>query len=237
MLFKKFLLLVVFLLCLSIALFMVSRDAGWQLMGMHVDRVETNQKVVALTFDDGPTPVYTQEIVDILEQHQVKATFYLVGKDIQRFPDQTRLIIDAGHELGNHSYTHQRMVFKSLSFVEQEVESTDDLLRSAGQTGEISFRPPYGKKLFVLPYYLSKTKRTSVTWDVAPEAVLGMDVSRVDLTRYALEQTRPGSIILLHVMYASRKNSMDSVSDVITGLKSQGYSFVTVSELLALREE
>ena len=105
------------------------------------------------------------------------------------------------------------------------------LIRSVGYSGDITFRPPYGKKLFVLPYYMEKNEIASITWDVAPDSVLPMEASPEDLTNYTLNNTRPGSIILMHVMFKSRANSMAAVPEIIKGLKSQGYRFVTVTEL------
>ena len=81
-----------------------------------------------------------------------------------------RKIVAAGHEVGNHSYSHVRMLLVTPSFVQQEIEKTDRLIRAAGYDREINFRPPYGKKLFALPWYLSKTGRKTITWDVEPDS-------------------------------------------------------------------
>ncbi len=132
------------LLGIAILLFMYSRSDDKQFMGILIDRVDTDRKVVALTFDDGPQPEYTQELLGILEAHKIKATFYLVGKNVERHFDETTAIINAGHEIGNHSWSHPRMVFKSQKFIAEEIESTDKVIRAAGQLGEIYFRPPFG---------------------------------------------------------------------------------------------
>lgn len=232
MLIKKIVVGLLILFAMSVLLFMASRSEDKQLMGTLINRVETDRKVVALTFDDGPTREYTQELLAILDRHEIKATFYLVGKNIERHAEETSAILNAGHEIGNHSWSHPRMVFKSQQFIADEIESTDSVIRAAGQAGEIYFRPPFGKKLFALPYYLNKTNRTSITWDVAPERSLGDKASTAELVEYTLANTKPGSIILLHVMYPSRKNSMQAVPEIITGLRTEGYEFVTVSELL-----
>jgi len=217
---------------MAFLLFMVSRSEDKQLMGTLIDRVDTDRKVVALTFDDGPTPEYTQDLLGILQAHDIKATFYLVGKNMERNVDETRAILNAGHDIGNHSWSHPRMVFKSQQFIAKEIESTDRVIRAAGYSEVIHFRPPFGKKLIALPYYLNKTNRTSITWDVAPERQLGEMASTEEIVEYTLANTKPGSIILLHVMYPSRKNSMQAVPGIITGLRADGYEFVTVSELL-----
>ncbi len=120
--------------------------------------VETNQKVVALTFDDGPTKK-VDSILAMLNKYDVKATFFLIGNEIEKNQEEAIKIVEAGHQVGNHTYSHQRMVFKSPSFIKEEIEKTDDIIKSIGYEGEIDFRPPNGKKLAALPYYLDKNKK------------------------------------------------------------------------------
>ncbi len=207
----------------------------FQVAGEIVPRVETREKVVALTFDDGPTPGYTEEVLGTLEREDVEATFYLIGEEIERHPEEAERIVAAGHELGNHSYSHRRMVFVSGDLVEEEVEDTDRLIREAGYKGEISFRPPYGKKLVALPRFLGRTGRTTVTWDVEPESVPELEGDAGGISTHVLENAGPGSIILLHPMYDGRGASREAIAPIIRGLKDRGYRFVTVSELLEMR--
>ncbi len=147
-----------------------------------------------------------------------------------------RQLVAAGHELGNHSYSHERMVFVSPWFVREEVERTDRLIREAGYGGEIYFRPPYGKKLLALSYYLSRTGRKTVTWDVDPDSGLGVAADSESIAAYVLAHARPGSIILLHVMYPSRRESLKAVGEIVERLRAEGYGFQTVSELLSTPE-
>src|SRR5215210_5068368 len=144
------------------ALWQASRSRTFQFFGQLVPRVNTSQKVVALTFDDGPTPGATGQILSVLEEEHVRATFFVTGAELEMNMAEGRRLVAAGHELGNHSYSHARMILVTPSFVRREVERTDELIREAGQQGEIFFRPPYGKKLFALPYYLSRTGRKTV---------------------------------------------------------------------------
>jgi peptidoglycan-N-acetylglucosamine deacetylase len=213
----------------------VSRARTFQLMGEIVPRVETSQKVVALTFDDGPTTEGTNEVLAILKDYDVKASFFLIGADIQTHPESVKQIIAAGHEIGNHSYSHKRMFFQTPSFIQREIDDTDRLIRQAGYEGTIHFRPPFGKKFLLLPYYLSKRDKKSIMWDVEPESDAEIDGNAENIIHHVLQQTKPGSIILLHVMYKSRQPSMNAVGPIIKGLKEQGFEFKTVSELLALK--
>jgi peptidoglycan-N-acetylglucosamine deacetylase len=216
------------------AFWQVSKARSFQLMGEIVPRVETSEKVVALTFDDGPTPEATAEVLAILKEENVKASFFLIGADMQKNPESLKQIIGAGHEVGNHSYTHERMLFKTPSFIQREIDDTDRLIGEAGYEGSVHFRPPFGKKFLLLPYYLSKRGKKTIMWDVEPESHKEVDGDAEKITGYVLKQTKPGSIILLHVMYKGREASMKAVGPIIKSLKEQGFAFKTVSELLAL---
>ena len=219
-----------------LGLWQISRSRTFQFFGQLVPRVNTAHKVVALTFDDGPTPEATGPILSALDRGHVRATFFVTGAELEKNMAEGRKIIAAGHELGNHSYSHERMVLVTPSFVRQEVERTDRLIRDAGHQGEIYFRPPYGKKLFTLPYYLAKTGRKSVTWDVEPDSDPEIAADSDKIAEHVLSRTRPGSIIILHVMYRSRGESLEAVGKIVEGLKARGYGFKTVSELLAAAE-
>ena len=233
---KRIVLILLGLPILLFGLWKYSKSESSQLFGEIINRADIGKKVVALTFDDGPSAAYTQEILDVLEDNGIKATFFLVGKEIQSNPLEAQRIVAAGHEVGNHSFTHSRMLFKSLDFVKDEIDNTSQLIRKAGYAGEIYFRPPYGKKLFTLPYYLDSKNITSITWDVAPDSVLPLNASPDALAQYAVANTRPGSIILMHVMFKSRRNSMAAVPKIISGLKEKGYQFVTVEQLISQRK-
>ena len=227
-----FLIFLVIFLVISSALFGVSKSRTFQFFGEIVPRVETLEKAVALTFDDGPSLEKTDEILQILRQENVRATFYVMGAEIENNPGELEKIVSEGHEIGNHTFNHERMILVSPSFVKSEIERTDELIRKAGWTNEITFRPPFCKKLFTLPYYLSKNNRKTITWDVEPETFVEKSE---DLIKHTLENTKNGSIILLHVMYKSRAESMKSVRPIINGLREKGFKFKTVSELLAMK--
>jgi peptidoglycan-N-acetylglucosamine deacetylase len=227
---------IILLLGISYVLFNLSKSRTFQFFGGLVNQVDTSEKVVALTFDDGPA-IHTDEILTILKAENVKGTFFLTGNEIEKYPDDAKRIAEEGHEIGNHSYSHQRMVLKSPSFIKEEIEKTDELIRQIGYKGEIHFRPPFGKKLFVLPYYLDKHDRKSIIWSIEPETYPEVAADSTKIAEHVIDNIEPGSIILLHVMYESRRESLLSVKEIITSLKEQGYKLVTVSELLTYEEE
>jgi len=213
-------------------LWQLSKMRDFQLVGKLVTRVGCPDKVVALSFDDGPTREYTDTVLATLAKHAVKATFFVTGSEVEKNLAEARRIASAGHELGNHSYSHARMVFKLPATVKDEIEKTDAAIRNAGYSGQIHFRPPYGKKLLILPWYLQKAGKTTIMWDIEPETFPEVAASAEKISDHIMQQVRPGSIILLHVMYSSREESRKALELVIPGLKKQGFAFATVSELI-----
>ncbi|QHV95327.1 polysaccharide deacetylase family protein [Spirosoma endbachense] len=207
----------------------------FQLFGNLIYRVETDVKVVALTFDDGPTQ-YTGELVDLLQQQGVKATFFLIGSNLQKNPAYGSRLAEAGHEIGNHTFSHTRMILKTYATIEQEIEKTDSIIRAITGQREILFRPPYCKKFIGLPYYLREHNRKTITWDVEPESYADVRQSSKRIMQHVVDRTKPGSIILLHCMGTDDWKSRQSLRGLIVGLKKAGYQFVTVSELLRYRK-
>jgi len=221
------------LLVVAFAAYTLSKSRTFQLAGEIVNRVDTTEKVVALTFDDGPTE-WTPEILKMLAVAGVPATFFLTGADLDLHPDQGAEIARAGHEIGNHTYTHRRMMLISADTVADEIERTDAAIARTGYRGPVTFRPPYGKKLWALPHYLAEHGRTTVTWDLEPDSAGAPTTDQI--VKDTVESVRPGSIILLHVMLESRSASRAAVPQIIARLQSDGYRFVTVSKLLTLDE-
>jgi peptidoglycan/xylan/chitin deacetylase (PgdA/CDA1 family) len=213
--------------------FRLSNARRFQLFGEIVPRVETDARTVALTFDDGPTPAGADSVLAVLREEAIRATFFLNGADIARYPAAARRIVLAGHEIGNHTWDHPRMLGRAAGFTRAQIERTDSIIRSIGYTGPIHFRPPYGKKLIVLPWVLARSGRTTVTWDVDPDSYSDVAATADGIVAHVRERVRPGSIVLLHVMFPSRATSRAAVRDIIRALRTDGYAFVTVSELLA----
>lgn len=213
--------------------FAFSKARTVQLFGTIVPRVETSKRIIALTFDDGPDPAALQEILTDLQG--AKATFFLIGAQMQEHPEVAPKLIANGEEIGNHTFHHDRMVFKSPAHIRSEVESTDALIRAAGWRGPILFRAPFGKKLVYLPWYLYRHQRIHVTWDVEPNSDPRIDRDANLIVANVLEKTRPGSIILLHPWYANRGATRAAIAPIVRGLRARGFEFVTVSQLLASR--
>ena len=207
----------------------ISKATCFTLTADIVCRVETDQKLVALTFDDGPTKEGVEAVLPMLKRYDAKGTFFLIGYDSRQDPALVRKIAASGHEVGNHSFHHRRMVLHSSTFYDQEIRSTDALLEAAGAPKPRLFRPPYGKKLIGLPLAVERNGKEMIMWDSG-------DPPDRDPKVYAakvLEQIRPGSITLIHPMYGSRQTERDALPLILEGLRQRGYRMVTVSELIA----
>ena len=175
---------------------------------------------------------YATQVLNILEDHNVKGTFFLNGSGIQQNKQSAIDLVNAGHQIGNHSYNHKNMMLMGLDEVREEIDSTTALIRQIGFESEIYFRPPYGKKLFVLPYYLKSKGIKTITWNVEPETYPKVAGSSASIAEYVIKSSTPGSIILLHVLGSKNSESRGAIGPIIKGLRAKGYKFVTVSQLL-----
>jgi peptidoglycan-N-acetylglucosamine deacetylase len=217
--------LAIFYLCNKLA-----RTPKLQIIGELITQINTSEKVVALTYDDGPSPYHTNQLLALLERLQVKATFFVVGQKIEENPDIVRCIIEQGHELGNHSYSHPEMIWKKPGFIKSEIEKTDQLLCQLGVQQEIHFRSPFGIKFLILPYFLNKMKKKNIMWNVDPQDYQAS--SPEEISNYVIKNVVPGSIILLHDFERVDSPTIPATELIIEQLQAQGYKFKTVSELI-----
>lgn len=181
---------------------------------------------VALTFDDGPHPVYTKRLLDGLQSRGIRATFFVVGENISGSEELIRRMADEGHVIGNHTYSHIKLSGITDAEACGEVQKTDALVRALTGSGTEFIRPPFGSWKKTLECEL---EMIPVLWDVDPldwtTKNTGVIVQRV------LEDVEPGDIILLHDFYGS---SVDAALEIADQLLAQGYELVTVDELILI---
>jgi peptidoglycan/xylan/chitin deacetylase (PgdA/CDA1 family) len=192
-------------------------------------RIRTSEPLVALTFDDGPSILNTPGLLDILKEKEVRATFFMVGKNIATHPDIARQATANGHEIGSHSWSHPHLGKLSDAAVTEELQKTEDALMAATGGKPRHLRPPYGDFTNAQRQWVHrKFGYDFIFWDVDPEdwRKPGVDaiISRI------VTGARNGSIILLHDIHA---DSVAAVPAIIDQLKAKGFKFLTVSELLA----
>lgn len=213
-----------------------SSSLTYQVCGELVGRVETDERVVALTFDDGPTPADADAILESLERHDVPATFFLCGRDIDAHPELARRIWQSGHQIGNHSYNHVQLHYKRYARIKDEVVRTNASIAAVGYPARIDVRAPYGRRLVALPLILRSLRQRHIMWDVCPEQWVGAEPvvqAPEELADLAAEQVRPGSIVLLHP-WDGREASRRAVDLLVPRLKAEGYRFARVDELIAI---
>jgi peptidoglycan/xylan/chitin deacetylase (PgdA/CDA1 family) len=195
------------------------------------------ERVVALTFDDGPNEPYTSQILDILAARGIRATFFQVGRCVERHPEVARRAFDAGHVLGNHSLSHRFGTYLRPRAYEREVARTQRILtRVTGRTSALA-RTPW---LWRQPALLQMLRRNDLH-PVAGEFCHALEVfqpSGVRMARRAIAKTRPGSILIFHDGFdgrgGNRAETVIAVRETIEGLLARGYRFVTVDELLGV---
>ncbi len=188
---------------------------------------------VALTFDDGPHPKLTPQLLEILKAEDVTATFFMLGSMIEKYPDVARAVAAAGHEVANHSYSHERLPRLSKSEIHEEIVRTQALLEEATGTQAKLFRAPYGSTNGTVRSELLEKNLELVGWAVDPRDWERGKTS-ASITSFILKNTRAGDIILLHDIHS---RSVGAVEDVIHGLKSQGFTFTTAGDLIAQKRE
>ena len=179
---------------------------------------------VALTFDDGPHPVCTPQLLDGLKKRDVKVTFFVTGENVESYPEIVKRASEDGHLIGNHTFHHVQLTAANSDDFKKEIISTNDIIQEV--TGkETSFiRPPYGswdKK------YEKELNMFPVLWDVDPLDWCSTNVDKI--VRNVLSHTKENSIILMHDSYDSTVTAALQVVDI---LKAEGYEFVTVDEIL-----
>src|SRR4028119_121537 len=198
-----------------------------------IKRADREVKVVALTYDDGPSSPYTNQLLDILDRYQVKATFFEVGRKIEKYPEIVPMIVARGHELANHSYSHTDMMSKPREFLLSEIEKTDKLLQELGvKQDSISFRPPFGRRGVVLSYLLSQMQKKLILWDVNSLDYETTTLTAEDIANRVIDNVRSGSIVLMHDSGGDRSKTLAATQVIVKTLQSKGYAFKTVSELL-----
>lgn len=212
----------------AFGLYQASRSRCFVLTGEVTCRVQTTAPLVALTFDDGPTQAGLDAVLPVLERHGAHATFFLIGSDAQAHPELVRRLAAAGHEIGNHSYSHVRMVGHGAAFYDAEIERTQAALKAAGVDARL-FRPPFGKKLIGLPQAVERHGLKMITWDVEDPAT-GDPRAFADAV---VREAHPGAIILIHPMYSANGTARAALPLILDGLAAKGLRPVTVGELLA----
>jgi peptidoglycan/xylan/chitin deacetylase (PgdA/CDA1 family) len=202
---------------------------------------------VALTFDDGPNPPYTDRILDVLERERVRATFFVVGRAAAAYPATLRRMAKDGDSIGNHTWDHSHLLLQTPGAVRSELRRTDDAVyRVTGQRTTL-MRPPFGARDFTAIATAKKLGYTIVMWSV-PLTDDWQQPGDATIARRVVDNVRDGSIVVLHdgnrgivcgardVKMCDRSQDVGATRLIVEELRARGYRFVTIPELLAARK-
>ena len=195
--------------------------------------VETSKKQIALTFDDGPHPTLTPRILEILIKYNVPATFFMVGQNVLNYPDAARAVIEAGHEVGNHTFTHPHIANLDEKAIFDEIGKCEDALEELCEYRPHILRTPQGALTSSLERCLLDDDYILVLWSLDTRD--WENKSTACIVQTVLNRVRAGDIILMHDFIGHNSKTPEALEKMIPILLSQGYEFVTVSELLGIR--
>jgi len=192
--------------------------------------VHVDGSYIALTFDDGPQEKLTPKLLDLLAEHHIKATFFVIGQNVVEHPDIVARAAREGHEIGNHSWSHPNLAKMSDENVRRQLRQTDDAIKDATGKRPTLLRPPYGNLSNRQKQWIHQEfGYRIVLWDVDP-----LDWKRPGpsvICNRIVKETRPGSIVLSHDIHPG---TIEAMHDTLDQLEAKGFKFVTVSELIAM---
>lgn len=198
---------------------------------MMINKVATDEKMIAITFDDGPNPIFTPEIFKILHEANAKATFFMIGEQMEKSPELVKVLSEQGHEIGNHTYHHMNLTELSEEECLKEIKENEEYIQKLT-----------GKKPKVLrPPFLAQNESTNLLISNLGYSIIGalnMDATDWEMpgVDFILRQTRKhvqnGAILIFHDGYDDRNQTIEAVRQLVPELQRQSYKLVTVSELL-----
>jgi peptidoglycan/xylan/chitin deacetylase (PgdA/CDA1 family) len=207
---------------------------GHTFTGLPRRAIDAGARQIALTYDDGPNDTHTLHLLDVLARHEVRATFFLIGRYVRQRPEIARAVVEAGHVVGNHTFTHPLLTFKTAADVRKELTDCRAALNDSVDNHSNLFRPPFGgrrpavlricRELGLTPVMWNVT---GYDWDAPPAAVIEEKVAK---------QIGGGGVILLHdgghkQLGADRAQTVIATDHLIARYKSEGYNFVTIPEM------
>ncbi|MDD3190833.1 MAG: polysaccharide deacetylase family protein [Candidatus Pacebacteria bacterium] len=217
-------------------------DLDWAIekySGKEISRVDTTQKVVALTFDAGANADGVEPILKILAENNIRGTFFLTGKFIEKYPEKVRYIISSGGEIGNHSYDHPYLTQLTDEEITGKIQGAENALAELDAGFQPFFRSPYGDRNQSTLETISENGYINIRWTIDSLGWMGTsgEMNKNSVKERVVSKAAPGAIIMMHLgSNPTDKTHLDSeaLPEIISELKADGYEFITMSELLEL---
>ena len=211
-----------------------------QLYGKNFNGLEPGRKTLALTYDDGPNDPWTLTLLEVLQKHRVRATFFMLGRNIRKRPEIARAVAQAGHAIGNHTFTHPNLIFAGTARLRRELEETTKAIEEATGERPSLFRPPFGGRRPGTFAVARELKMVPVMWRVT--CYDWSAKSHQQILQHARRQIRGGEVILLHDgghlrMGQDRGATVRATDELIAEYKEHGFSFVTVPEMMQMAQQ
>jgi peptidoglycan/xylan/chitin deacetylase (PgdA/CDA1 family) len=206
-----------------------------QLYGTTFTGLPTGSRLLALTYDDGPNDPYTWRMMEVLERHRAKATFFLLGRFVEQKPEIVRVLAAAGHAIGSHTWDHPNLIFSSVAEVRRQLEMTQQAILDATGVKTRLFRPPFGGRRPASLRVARSLGLQPVMWSVTCYDWKAMSAS--EIVGHAERQIRGGDVILLHdgghrEMAADRSRSVEASDRILSRYLAEGYEFVTIPQMM-----
>lgn len=199
-------------------------------------RLPLKEKVIALTFDDGPWPRTTEQVLEILKQNNIPATFFWIGSNLKKYPEIAKRVVEAGHTIGNHTWHHwYRRMAPSTSA--REIEDTAGLIYNTTGVKTSLFRPPGGILNNGVADYAKKKNYAVMMWSADSRDWFYRLAPAQILVNIVLREAQAGGIVLMHDGGGDRSKTVKALPYIIDGLRQRGYKFVSVTELLNLKDQ
>ena len=198
-------------------------------------RANVDEKLIALTFDDGPDPRFTPKILSLLEKYDAKATFFVVGTNLESNPDLARKIIENGNEIANHTYSHPYLEKLSAERTDFQIRACEDVINQITGKSSLYFRPPRGRSNTKMIETAKAHGMETILWSICIEKHTCKTPTQ--MANRIVDSAFPGMIILAHDGRLNRQRTVDSLPIILKELKQKGYKFVTLEELLKAQKK
>lgn len=242
--FKKmtvFLIIALAIIGLSLVVFTIFFDQAVLVRRDVIYHIDEPYKVAALTFDDGPSLEWTPKILDELKKAGVKATFFMIGEHVEKYPEIAKRVAEEKHEIGNHTRDHHVLLYYKQDELEREIKDAERVIKNI--TGETTryFRPPKAWLTVKEKKKIEKMGYKTVLWSLNSKDWVTFDDKYI--VRYVTRHIKPGDIILFHdsggvfaTEGGNRDETVGTIAPLVERLKEKGYRFVTITELLDIKD-